>query len=164
MKLSLALGFSLLGCVLLGACAIRSEDPELVDVPLTVKFPSVDAAALVDTIEVEFFDASQGCDVRMQQRRAGTLEEPLATTEADSVCRYANGSASLRAPLGDHVLIATARLGDKAVYAGCVQQVLGTGAPILPISLSWTGEGVAPSRRPQCPLAAFCAGSCTAAN
>ena len=162
MKLSLGLGLGgwLVGCVLLSACAIRSEDPELVDVPLTVKFPSVDAAALVDTIEVQVFDASKGCDVRMQQRRAGIVEEPLATTEADSVCRYANGSASLRAPLGEHVLIAIARLGSADVYSGCVQQVLGTNAPVLPISLSWTGQVDAPTERPRCPLAAFCAGSC----
>lgn len=144
--------------VLVSACAIRSEDPELTEVPITVKFPSVEASAYVDNIEIQVFDLSQTCEARMQQRRQGSEGQPLVTTGPTSVCRFANGTVSLEAPLGEHVFVAIGTSGGRETLSGCVQQVLGTDAALLPIALSRSGDG--PVGTDNCSLANFCAGTC----
>lgn len=149
----------LVGLSLAAGCAIRSEDPEPKEVALAVKFPSIEAAATVDNVEVLVLAPGAGCAEVMRQRRLGENPATILTSGRINVCDFVSGSARVEIPIGEHLLIAIARRGEAEVFSGCVEQFVGDGDVILPIPLSRSDNGTV-RLDASCSLAAFCSGQC----
>lgn len=160
MKTLLCTFATLAACV--SACAIRSEDAEAREVGLSLAFPSLQAALVVDVVEVQVLPPSRGCDLLMQDRRTNApLPQPVVTTGDVNVCSFLSGNAKLVAPLGDHVLLAIARRGNEELFSGCVQQTIGDGDAVLPITLSRSGNAQPDLPATDCAsLADLCANRC----
>lgn len=141
------------------SCAIRSEDPEPKEVALAVKFPSIEASSTVDTVEIQVLDPARGCAQVMKDRRLGENPAATATTGPVNICDFVSGNAKLEIPIGDHLLLAIARIGNTELFAGCVQEFIGDGDAILPIPLSRSDDGTDPLTS-TCSLSQFCSGQC----